>query len=114
MVRSRFTPPERSFSKPAPLRMPSNPLNYRAFDIRTKMAVVRLCQRKSPKRGAKWSESGLEAATRGSDKWPENPAFRGIPTANQSRKKNVPNGETGGKDVRHTTVRSRPRWFQNG
>jgi multiple sugar transport system permease protein len=35
-VRSLFTPPERRFFKPDPLRAPSNLLNYRAFNIRTK------------------------------------------------------------------------------
>src|SRR5262245_43693815 len=53
MVRSRFTPPERSFCKPDTLRVSCNPLNYRAFNIRTKMAVVRLRQRKGPERDAK-------------------------------------------------------------
>jgi hypothetical protein len=82
-VRSVYTPPERRFFKPDPLRASSNPLNYRAFNIRTKMAVVRLLRRKWAERDEKRPELGLEAAARGSDKWPENPAFCGfsfIPT----------------------------------
>ena len=60
MVRSRFTPPEREFFKPAPLRASSNPLNYRASNIRTKMAVVRLLRRKWAERDGKRPEVGLE------------------------------------------------------
>jgi hypothetical protein len=66
-VRSRFTPPERRFFKPSPLQAPSNPLNYRAFNIRTKMAVVRLLRRKWCEKDGKWPEVGLAAAARGSD-----------------------------------------------
>jgi hypothetical protein len=39
---------------------------------------------------------GLEAAARGSDKWPENPAFCAITPGAWDTKKNVPTGETGG------------------
>ena len=38
--RSRHTPPERSSSKPVPLRASSNPLNYRASKIRTGMGYL--------------------------------------------------------------------------
>jgi hypothetical protein len=38
--------------------LPSNPLNYRDFNIRTKMAVVRLLQRKWAKRDGKRPEVG--------------------------------------------------------
>ncbi len=95
-VRSRFTPPERDSFKPAPLRASSNSLNYRASNIRTKMAVVRLRQRKGSERGRKWPKMGFGGRPRGSDKWPEKPTFCGFPTADQERKKNIPNGQTGG------------------
>ena len=95
-VRSLFTSPERRFFKPGPLLAPSNPLNYRAFNIRTKMAVVRLLRRKWAERDRKRPEMGLAAAARGSDKWPEKPTFCGFPTADQERKKNVPTGRLGG------------------
>jgi hypothetical protein len=78
IVRSLFTSPERSFFKPDPLRAPSNPLNYRAFYIRTKTGVVRLCQRKVEGRDGKRPKMGLSTAARGSDKWPEKPAFCGF------------------------------------
>jgi hypothetical protein len=95
-VRSRFTPPERDSFKPAPLRASSNSLNYRASDIRTKMAVVRLRRRKWAERDRKRPEMGLAAAARGSDKWPQMPAFCAVPPAHEGRKKNVPTDETGG------------------
>jgi hypothetical protein len=95
-VRSRFTPPERDSFKPAPLRASSNSLNDLASNIRTKMAVVRLRQRKGPKRGRKWPKMGFGGCPRGSDKWPEKPTFCGFPTADQEPKKNIPNGQTGG------------------
>jgi hypothetical protein len=66
-VRSRFTPPERSFFKPAPLWVSSNSSNYRAFNIRTKVAVVGLRQRKEPREtenGAKLRISGWSSITR--------------------------------------------------
>jgi hypothetical protein len=95
-VRSRFTPPERSCSKPAPLRVSSNPLNYRAFDIRTKMAVVRLLRRKWAERGEKRPEVALSRAPGSSGNFSGMAAFCGIPTARQGRKKNVPTGRLGG------------------
>jgi hypothetical protein len=95
-VLSRFTPPERDSFKPAPLRASPNSLNYLTSDIRTKMAVVRLRQRKGPKRGRKWPKMGFGGCPRGSDKWPEKPTFCGFPTADQEPKKNIPNGQTGG------------------
>ena len=95
-VRSRLTSPERSFFKPGPLRTTSNPLSYRAFNIRTKTAVVRLLRRKGPERGEKRPEMGFRAGARGSEKWPERPAFCGVPADAETRKKNVLNGETGG------------------
>jgi hypothetical protein len=39
---------------------------------------------------------GLAAAARGSDKWPQMPAFCAVPPAHEGRKKNVPTDETGG------------------
>ena len=91
-VRSRFTPPEREFFKPARLRASSNSLNYRASNIRTKMAVVRLLRRKWAERDEKRPEVGPQPGPHGSDKWPGMAAFCGIPTADQERKKNVPTG----------------------
>ena len=91
------TSPEGACFKPMPRRACSNLLISRASYIRTKMAVVRLRQRKAPKRGRKWPKMGFRAAARGSDKWPEKPTFCGFPTADQERKKNVPNRETGGR-----------------
>jgi hypothetical protein len=96
MVRSRFTLPERSFCKPDTLLVPCNPLNYRASNIRTKMAVVRLFRRKGPERDEKRPEVGLSRGPGGSDNLPGMAAFCGIPTANQEQKKNVPNGRLGG------------------
>jgi hypothetical protein len=95
-ARSRFTPPERSFLKPASLQAPSKPLNHRASNIRTKMAVVRLPRRKWAKRDKKRPEVGLSGSPGGSDKWPGMAAFCGVPAADQDRKKNVPTGGTGG------------------
>jgi hypothetical protein len=67
-----------------------------AFNNRTKMGVVRLCQRKGGERARKRSEIGLPAGPRGSDEWPQMPAFCGVPAADDHREKNVPTGETGG------------------
>ena len=78
IVRSRPTSPERAPFKPAPLRAFSNPLNYRAFNIRTKMAVVRLLRRKWAERdgnGPKWA---YRAGPRGSDNWPGRPHSAGF------------------------------------
>ena len=86
-VRSLFLPPERRFFKPDPLRLPSNPLNFLAFNIRTKTAVVRLLRRKRAEKDVKRPELGVGAATRGSDKWPERARFCGILTADQVRKR---------------------------
>ena len=46
LIRSRFTPPDRAPFEPASLRVVLKPLNMRASYIRTKMPVVRLCQRR--------------------------------------------------------------------
>jgi len=46
LIRSRFTPPDRATFEPASLRVVLKPLNMRASYIRTKMPVVRLCQRR--------------------------------------------------------------------
>jgi hypothetical protein len=73
-VRSRFTSPERDSFKPAPLRAPSNPVELSAFDIRTKMAVVRLRRRKWAQR----DENGRSAGVGGSDNSPEMAAFCGL------------------------------------
>jgi hypothetical protein len=77
-VRSQFTPPERRFFKPDSLRAPSNPLNYRAFNIRTKMGVVRLCQRKGPERDGKRPKVGLSRGPGGSDDLPGMATFCGL------------------------------------
>jgi hypothetical protein len=50
MVRPRLTALGRAPFKPGPLGRPPTPLNYRAFNIRTKMAVVRLLRRKLAER----------------------------------------------------------------
>jgi hypothetical protein len=91
-----FTSPERRFFKPDPLRGSSNPLNSRASNIRTKTAVVRLRQRKWAERDEKRPEVGLSRGPGGSDNSPGMAAFCGVPTADQERKKNVPNGRLGG------------------
>jgi hypothetical protein len=107
-VRSLFTPPERSFLEPSPLRASFNPLNYRDSNIRTKTTVVRLRRRKWGERDGKWPEVGLAAAARGSDKWPGTPQFCRVPAADRERKKNVPTGETGGgrgTRVKHSLLR---------
>jgi hypothetical protein len=95
-VRSRFTPPERDPFKPAPLRGSCNSLNYRAFNIRTKMAVVRLPRRKWAERDEKRPDTGPQASPHGSDNLPGVAAVCGFPTADQERKKNVPTGRLGG------------------
>ena len=96
MVRALFTPPERRFFKPDPLPAPSNPLNYRAFNIRTKMAVVRLLRRKWAERTGKRPEVGLLRGPGGSDKWPGLAAFCGVPAGAERRKKSVPSEQAGG------------------
>jgi hypothetical protein len=82
-------------------------LNYLNFDIRTKMAVVRLRRRKWGKRDGKWPEVALEAAAPGSDNLPGMAAFCGILTTDQERKKNVLTGRLGGG--RGTVVKPSPR-----
>lgn len=91
-VRSLFTPPERSLFKPAPLWEHSNSLNYGAFDIRTKMAAVRLPRRKWSERDEKRPEMALAAAARGSDKWQKNPRSAGFRLLITSRKRMSPTG----------------------
>jgi hypothetical protein len=108
---SLFTSPERRLFKPDPLRAPSNRLNYRAFDIRTKMAVVRLFRRKGAERDEKRPEVGLSRGPGGSDNLPGMAAFRGFPTADQERKKNVPTDEIGGGKLtrrEHSLCAGRP------
>jgi hypothetical protein len=78
-VRSRCTPPERDSFKPDPLRASSNSLNYRASNIRTKMAVVRLFRRKGAERDEKRPEVGLSRGPGGSDNLPGMAAFCGFP-----------------------------------
>jgi hypothetical protein len=95
-VRSRFTPPERGSFKPQPYRPPCNLLICRASDNRTKTGMVRLRQRKGPERDGKRPKTGFRAGTRGSDEWPESPAFCAIPVGGKRRKKNVATGQTGG------------------
>jgi hypothetical protein len=102
-VRSRFTPPERDSFKPAPLRASSNPLNYRAFNIRTKMAVVRLRQSRGSVASEKVGRERRETAQNGpvgQSRWFGQTAGKAricaVPAPDERRKKNVPNGEIGG------------------
>jgi hypothetical protein len=90
MVRSRFTLPGRKSFKPDLLRAPSNSLNYRASNIRTKTAVVRLHRRKSAERDEKRPELDPQAGRHGSDNLPGMAAVCGFPTADQERKKKCP------------------------
>ena len=60
------------------------------------MAVVRLRRRKWAERDEKRPEVGLSGGPGGSDNSAGMSAFCGVPTADQERKENVPNGETGG------------------
>jgi hypothetical protein len=62
----------------------------------TKMTVVQLRGRKWAERGRKPAQSGPQAGHRGSDKWPQMPAFCGVPAVRGALKKNVPTGATGG------------------
>jgi hypothetical protein len=96
IVRSLFSPPERSSFKPTPPWAPSNPLRWSDSDIRTKMAVVRLHQRRCAGREGKRPKGGLLAGPGGSDNWAGMAAFCGVPAADQERKKNVSSEETGG------------------
>jgi hypothetical protein len=73
-----------------------NPLIWLASHNRTKMAVVRLPQRKWAERDEKWPEVALSTRPGGSDNLPGMAAFCGISIANQGPKKNVSNGGTGG------------------
>jgi hypothetical protein len=59
---------ERSTFEPAAQLAPHNPLIWRASHNRTKMAVVRLCQRRGPERNGKQPKMGFRAGARGSDK----------------------------------------------
>jgi hypothetical protein len=110
VVRSLLTSPERGSFKPARRRTSSNTLISQAFNNRTKMGVVRLCQRKGGERARKRSEIGLPAGPRGSDEWPQMPAVCGVPARPKSAKKNVSTGETGGG--RGTVVKPSPGLFQ--
>jgi hypothetical protein len=62
----------------------------------TKTAVVQLRQRKGAGRDEKWPKMGPQACPRGSEEWPQKPAFCAIPAGDKRRKENVPTGETGG------------------
>ncbi len=97
-IRSQLTSPERGSFKPAPSQAPSNPLKLCGSDNRTKLGVVRLCQRKGPERDGKRPQMGFGAGACGSDKWAGTLAFCGVPAADERREKNVPNSETGGGD----------------
>ena len=109
-VRSWFTPPELQLFQTHSLREPSNSLNYRASNIRTKMAVVRLLRRKWAERDEKRPEVGPRAGPRGSDNLPGMAAVCGIPTADQEQKKNVPTGCLGG--ARGPVTKTSPARFQ--
>ena len=91
-----FTSPERSSFKPDPLRATSNPLNFRAFDIRTKMTVVRLLRRKWAERDEKRAEVGPQAGPHGSDNSPGMAAFCGLSAPMNAVKKNFPTRRLGG------------------
>jgi hypothetical protein len=97
-VRSRCTPPERDSFKPDPLRASSNFLNYRASNIPTKMAVVRLFRRKWAERDGKRPAVGAQAGPHGSDNVLGMAPFCAFPAGGWDPKKNVPTGETGGGD----------------
>jgi hypothetical protein len=58
--------------------------------------VVQSRQRKGAGRDEKWPTMGLQAGPHGSEEWPQRPAFCAIPAGDKRRKKNVPNGKTGG------------------
>jgi hypothetical protein len=79
MVRSRFTPPERESFEPARLRASPNSLNYRASNIRTKTAVVRLRRRKWAERDGNRpkvaSQPGAVVRTIRQE-WPHSTGFR--------------------------------------
>ena len=91
-VRSLFTSPERRPLKHDPLWAPSNSLNYRAFNISTKMAVVRLRRRKWAERDEKRPEMGLSGRVSVVRTYsPRTPAFCGVlASAGTVPKKNVP------------------------
>ena len=95
-VRSLFTPPERSFFKPAPLRAPSNPLNYRASQHPYQNGRGSVASEKVGRERRKTARNG----PRGRGAWfgqlARKAAFCGFPAADRARKKNVPTGETGG------------------
>ena len=81
-------------------------------DNLTKTAVVQLRQRKASRRDEKWPKMGLQAGPRGSEEWPQRPAFCAVPAGAESMEKNVPNGETGGG--RGTVVKPSPREISMG
>jgi hypothetical protein len=85
-------------------------LNSLDSDNLTKTAVVQLRQRKASRRDEKWPKMGPQACPRGSEEWPQKPAFCAIPAGDKRRKKNVPTGETGGG--RGTVVEPSPGLFQ--
>jgi hypothetical protein len=58
-VRPLFISPERRFFEPAPVLVSCNLLNHLDFNIRTKMAVVRLRRRKWAGESQKRPEMGL-------------------------------------------------------
>jgi hypothetical protein len=92
-----FPSPERGSFEPALRRASCNILKLRGSHIRTKMGVVRLCQREGRERARKRPEIGLPAAPRGSDDCPQRPAFCAVAAARSTPKKNAPTGETGGR-----------------
>jgi hypothetical protein len=87
LIRSQFTPPDRAPFEPASLRAVLKPLNMRPSYIRTKMPVVRLCQRRWPLRARKRPKIWPQASSRGSEETPQMPAFCGVPTADRERKR---------------------------
>jgi hypothetical protein len=111
MARPRFAAPERAPFKPIPVRVSAKALIWQRSDIRTKMGVVRLCQKMRVLREEKWPRVGLATAARGSEVWPRKPAFCGIPAVRRSRKKSVPRVKTGGG--RRTVVKPSPPEISN-
>ena len=85
VVRSLLTSPERSTFKPAAQLASHNPLIWQASHNRTKMAVVRLHQRKRPERDGKRPQMGFGAGARSSDRRAETPAFCAVSAARPER-----------------------------
>jgi hypothetical protein len=97
-VRSEAAAPERPNFETRTGSAYRKVLNSLDSDNLTKTAVVQLRQRKASRRDEKWPKMGPQACPRGSEEWPQKPAFCAIPAGDKRRKKNVPTG--GGKLTR--------------